>query len=281
MRVRVLVDNSTLIDHYFLAEPGFSALVETEGGKVLFDLGYSRAFLENARKMGEDLLDIRYVVLSHGHLDHTWGMVPFIMALTGARIEKRPCTRPTLVAHPGVFSTKKTGDLPETGSLMAEEKCREHFDLVLSREPVWISPDLVFLGEIPRRFSFEEVPLSGKRTVRGPDGCVPDPLLDDSALAFTGKEGIVIVTGCSHAGICNIAAYAREVCGEERVRDIIGGFHLTAAPASRLEKTVSTLAGMGVVRMHPCHCTGFAARCRFSGAFQVEEVGSGWECEYR
>lgn len=281
MRLRILVDSSTLVDRYLLAEPAFSALVETGSGKVLFDLGYSGAFLENSRRMGLDILDCRYIVLSHGHLDHTWGLVPYIMAMTEARTGKRPCTRPTLVAHPDVFLTKKTGDLPETGMLVSEEKCREHFDLQLSKEPAWLFPDLVFLGEIPRQFAFEGAGQSKKRMKKGPGGLVLDPLSDDSALAYVGEEGIVIVTGCSHSGICNIVAYAREVCGEERVLDIVGGFHLAGVPASRLEETVSTLAGMGVSRMHPCHCTGFTARCRLAGAFAVEEAGSGLECEYR
>jgi len=281
MRLRILVDSSTLVDRYLLAEPAFSALVETGSGKVLFDLGYSGAFLENSRRMGLDILDCRYIVLSHGHLDHTWGLVPYIMAMTEARTGKRPCTRPTLVAHPDVFLTKKTGDLPETGMLVSEEKCREHFDLQLSKEPAWLFPDLVFLGEIPRQFAFEGAGQSKKRMKKGPGGLVFDPLSDDSALAYVGEEGIVIVTGCSHSGICNIVAYAREVCGEERVLDIVGGFHLAGVPASRLEETVSTLAGMGVSRMHPCHCTGFTARCRLAGMFAVEEAGSGLECEYR
>jgi 7,8-dihydropterin-6-yl-methyl-4-(beta-D-ribofuranosyl)aminobenzene 5'-phosphate synthase len=203
------------------------------------------------------------------------------MAMNEYFTEKRPCTRPVLVAHPDVFLTKKTDGLPETGTLISEEKCREHFDLQLSKEPVWLFPDLVFLGEIPRRFAFETVGQSKKRVKRGPAGLVPDPLIDDSALAYVGEEGLVIVTGCSHSGICNIVAHACEVCGDERVFDIIGGFHLADAPMSRIEETVSALAGMGVARMHPCHCTGFLARCRLADAFAVEEAGSGLECEYR
>jgi len=280
MRVRVLVDSSTLIDRYLLAEPALSVLIETGERKILFDLGYSGAFLENARRMNEDILGASHVVLSHGHLDHTWGLYPYIMAMTEARISGRPVIRPTLVAHPDIFSTKKTGDLPETGSLLSEEKCREHFEICLSREPVWLSPDLVFLGEIPRRFPFEEIAPSKKRMKKGPGGLVPDTLSDDSALAFAGKEGLVIITGCSHSGICNIVARAREVCGEETVSDIIGGFHLAGAPESRLEKTVSALREMGVLRMHPCHCTGLAARCRLAATFPVEETGSGSEFFY-
>ncbi|MEM2124428.1 MAG: MBL fold metallo-hydrolase [Methanolinea sp.] len=281
MRIRILVDNAALTDRYYLAEPGFSALVETGDGRVLFDLGYSGAAVENARRMGEDILGAGYVVLSHGHLDHTWGLFPYIMAMTEARMEERQVARPTLVAHPDAFQTKKTGNLPETGSLVALEKCAEHFEIHLSREPVRLFPGLYFLGEIPRRYPFEDPGEQKKRVKRvAGGGLVPDPLLDDSALAYEGREGLVIVTGCAHSGICNTVARAREVCGGEKVADIIGGFHLAGASPERLERTVDTLRELSVSRMHPCHCTGEAAICRLAAAFEVGAVGSGWESEY-
>jgi len=278
MKLRVLADNSTLIDRYYFAEPGFSVLVETGAIRVLFDLGYSDVFQKNAVKMGQSLLDLDYVVLSHGHLDHTWGLVHLVMALTEAEIEKRDFRRPALVAHPDVFLTKQSGKVPESGALLSEEKCGEHFRLRLSREPLWLSDDLVFLGEIPRRFGFES-PEPGRKRKRS--GTIePDLMPDDSALAWRGRDGLVVITGCSHAGICNIVAYAREVCNEERVQDIVGGFHLMKAPESRLDAIASALKEMGVSRMHPCHCTGFNAVQRLARKFQVEETGSGLMCEY-
>lgn len=279
MRVWVLADNSTLIDRYYLAEPGFSALIEVEGGKVLFDLGYSDVFLKNAMKMDQALLDLTHVVLSHGHLDHTWGLFHLIAALTEAQIEKRDFSRPDLIAHPDVFLTKRSmGMLPESGSLISEEKCRDHFRLVLSKKPLWLFEDLVFLGEIPRRYPFES-PEPGRRIRR--DGVLePDSMADDSALVWRGKEGLVVITGCSHSGICNIIAYAREVCGEERIQDIIGGFHLLRASDDRMHALVTTLSTLGVTRMHPCHCTDFQARRRLSESFLIEDTGSGLICEY-
>lgn len=279
MKLRILTDNSTLIDHYFLAEPGFSALIEADGGKVLFDLGYSDVFMRNALKMGQDLLDLSCVVLSHGHLDHTWGLVYLMAALTEAHIEKRSYMKPRLVAHPDVFLSKQSrSGLPETGSLISEEKCSGHFSLHLSREPFWLFDDLVFLGEIPRRYAFESVEPG--RMIRRDGAMGPDQMADDSAIAWKGKEGLVVVTGCSHSGICNIVAHAREVCGEDRVQDVIGGFHLMNAPESRLESMIGALADMGVTRMHPCHCTGFHAIHRLAEAFQVEETGSGLVSDY-
>lgn len=278
MRLSVLTDNSSLTDRYYLAEPGFSVLVEEGARKVLFDLGYSDVFLRNAMKMGQSLLDLEYVVLSHGHLDHTWGLVHLVKALTEAEIEKRDFRRPELVAHPDVFLTKQSGKVPESGALLSEEKCAEHFGLHLSREPFWLLDDLVFLGEIPRRFEFEP-PEPGRKRRRNGD-IEPDLMPDDSALAWKGEEGLVVITGCSHAGICNIVAYAREICNEERVQDIVGGFHMMKAPENRLDATAATLKGMGITRMHPCHCTGFRAVHRFAREFMVEEMGSGQVCEY-
>ena len=87
MKLTVLVDNNTLIDRYFLAEPGLSFLLEDSGTRVLFDIGYSDIFLKNARKMGLSLLDLNYVVLSHGHLDHSWGLEPLVRLFLEAGIE--------------------------------------------------------------------------------------------------------------------------------------------------------------------------------------------------
>ena len=96
----VLMDNNTLIDRYFLAEPGVSYLIEVDGKKILFDVGYSGAFITNARKLAIDLLDVGFVVLSHAHLDHTWGLIPLVRLYTEALIEGLPYKKPTLVTHP-------------------------------------------------------------------------------------------------------------------------------------------------------------------------------------
>ncbi|MBU0462710.1 MAG: MBL fold metallo-hydrolase, partial [Proteobacteria bacterium] len=74
MQLTVLVDNNTIIDRYFLAEPGLSFLIEDENVSVLFDTGYSDIFIKNAQKMGKNLAHLDYIVFSHSHLDHTWGI---------------------------------------------------------------------------------------------------------------------------------------------------------------------------------------------------------------
>ena len=108
MKLTVLVDNNTLIDRYFLAEPGLSFHIEADGQNLLFDVGYSDIFLRNAIKMGIDLSCVDTLVLSHSHLDHTWGLEPFIRFFAELEIEKRLSKRPSLVAHP-LCLTRLTG----------------------------------------------------------------------------------------------------------------------------------------------------------------------------
>ena len=114
-----------------------------------------------------------------------------------------------------------------------------------------------------------------------PDGSTaPDFLLDDSALAFQSGAGLVIITGCSHAGICNIAEYAREVCGENRIVDIIGGFHLVGPSPEQLQGTCDYLRNAVPAAVHACHCTSLFAKITLSGACTLQETGVGLRLEY-
>jgi len=280
LRLTVLVDNNTLTDRYYTAEPGLSFLLETGGKKVLFDAGYSDVFLANARKMGHDLQDLDTVVLSHGHLDHTGGLVALVQLLTEAVIEERAYHVPDLIAHPRCFYPKEKLPIPNFGSVLGEAEVRRHFRVTLSDRPVWITNDLVFLGEIPRTYGFEQTD-PGKRRIHLPDGRTePDRLLDDSALAFRSGAGLVVVTGCSHAGICSITAYAREVCGDDRVASIIGGLHLLAPSPARLAGTGEYLQALGLQALYACHCTDLASKIALAGYAPVRDVGCGLRLEW-
>jgi len=280
MKLTVLADNNTLIDHYLTGEPGLAFLIETEGKKILFDTGYSDVFIHNAQKMGIGLLDLDYIILSHGHLDHTWGLVHLVKYFTEAAIEKRQAGNPELVAHPRCFYPKEKLPLKNNGSILDEAEVQRQFQVNLSSHPVWITRDLVFLGEIPRKFAFEHTDPA-KRRIRHPDGRMEsDQLLDDSALAFRSGAGLIIITGCSHAGICNITEYAREVCGESRIADIIGGLHLLDPGAERLEQTCRYLGSLKMKALHACHCTSLASKITLAGYCPVQEVGCGLKLEW-
>jgi len=204
LKLTVLVDNNTLTDRYYQGEPGLSFFLETGKKKILFDTGYSSLFLKNAGAMGIGMHNLNFVVLSHGHLDHSGGLAPLIRHFTEGIIEGKKHSEPKLIAHPWCFLPKEKLPLHNNGSIICEEELSRHFRMNLSDTPVWITKNLVFLGKIPRTFSFENT-NPGKRRLYLPDGKIePDYLIDDTALAYRSDSGIVIITGCSHSGICNI-----------------------------------------------------------------------------
>jgi 7,8-dihydropterin-6-yl-methyl-4-(beta-D-ribofuranosyl)aminobenzene 5'-phosphate synthase len=278
MKLSVLVDNNTLIDRYFLAEPGVSFLIEDRGARVLFDTGYSDIFVQNAHRMGQDLRRLDWVALSHGHLDHTWGLGPLIRLYTEACIEALESGNPTVIGAPGVFGTKLLGDLGEIGSFVSEAKMEKVFPVLISAEPVWLTDRLVFLGRIPRRFDFEASAAIGQ--IMSDQGPVDDPLDDDTALAYVSDQGLVVIAGCAHAGICNTVEQARHVSGKDEVIDVIGGFHLQASGRDRLEATAAYLESLNLKALHACHCTDLDAKIFLAQSLPVREVGVGLQLSY-
>jgi 7,8-dihydropterin-6-yl-methyl-4-(beta-D-ribofuranosyl)aminobenzene 5'-phosphate synthase len=279
LTLTILIDNTTFTDHDFCGEAGLSFFIETAGKKILFDTGLSELFLTNAVKMGIGLRDLEFLILSHGHSDHTGGLAAFARHLTSAIPEGCPPRVPQLLAHPRCFWPKEK-DGRKNGSAVSEGDIHRQFPANLSAKPVWITDNLVFLGEIPRRFAFEQGD-TGKRIIYYPDGSIePDNLVDDTALAFRSAQGLVIITGCSHAGICNITEYAREVCGERRVTDIIGGLHLLSPQPKRLAKTGKYLNRLHLNTLYACHCTSLPAKLALSRYCPVHEVGTGLRLEW-
>ncbi len=278
MKLTVLLDNNTFIDRYFLGEPGVSYFIEADGMKILFDAGYSDAFIRNAQKLHIDLLDVDVIVLSHGHLDHTWGLAPLIQLFTEGIVEKRAVKRPSLVAHPGVLASKRYRDLPEIGSLLSAEKLAAFFDLQLSRAPRQLTQNLLFLGEIERVTDFEAQKPLGVVVENGMER--DDTLLDDSPLVYRSPNGLVLITGCSHSGICNIVEYARKVTGEHRVLDIIGGFHLLDPSEQQLAGTIGYLENVKPESVHACHCTDLKSKIELAGSLPLKEVGVGLVLTY-
>jgi len=274
MQLTVLVDNNTLTDRYLLGEPGLSLFLEVDGCRLLFDCGYSDILRVNAGRLGLDLRRLDVVALSHGHLDHTWGLAALLALYAEQAAEGIAVSRPRLIAHPEALTPKRLAGHGGIGSILAPSALEGAFQVELTRQAMRLTDRLFFLGEIPRAFDFEVTPPLGQR--QSAAGFVPDTLVDDTALAYLGETGLVIVTGCSHAGICNIVEHARDVTGERRVAAIFGGLHLLSPPDPvRLAATVDTLRAAGVAELYPCHCTGLTAKIALGRVATVHEVGVG------
>lgn len=273
MKLTVLVDNNTYIDQYYYGEPGVSYYIEDEGSCILLDTGYSDLFLKNAKALQKEIQNISTIVLSHGHNDHTWGLKYLMNTEFVAEKSQR---KVKLVANPDVFREIKY-EKEDIGANVTEEEMKEKFDIRLTDTPCKISKNITFLGRIKRYNSFEKSHAIGMTKSDGQ--YVEDYVEDDSALAYQTEKGIYIITGCSHAGICNIVEHAKKVCQEERVLGLIGGFHMFR-PSERLVKTIAYLSENQVTELYPCHCTSFAVKAEIHKRIPVEEVGVGLTVEW-
>jgi len=234
-----------------LAEWGLSILVETETVKVLLDTGPSISVPHNAQVLGVDLSAIDKIVLSHGHYDHTGGLKE-VLAKTGA-VE--------VIAHPDIWAKKyRRRDERETYigiPFSREELEASGASFTLSKEPVWITGDIVTTGEIPMVTDYEE--LDPDVYVKEDGQLVPDALLDDRALIIKTELGLVVILGCAHRGMINTLHHAREVTGVDMVHTVVGGTHLISASEERVLLTAAALQEFGVTQVGVSHCTGMPA----------------------
>ncbi len=252
-----------------LAEHGLSFLVSvTVGGvrsTVLFDTGSTvDGVVHNLRVLGVDATEVEAIVLSHGHFDHTIG-------LNG--LAKRLQPLPPLVLHPDFWLRRRVAlpgrdpyELPTT----SERKIRAAgFSVIERREPsLLLGGSLLVTGEIERTTDFEQG-MAAHQAFR--DGeWQPDPLIhDDQALVANVRgRGLVVITGCGHAGIINTLRYARKLTGIDQVHAVIGGLHL-ATPAFEpiIWPTVEALSELGPQVVTPAHCTGWRATHALAAAF--------------
>lgn len=269
----ILVDNNTLIDSYYLGEPAVSYWLELEGNTYLFDTGYSDIFIKNAEKMGLDLSSLQAVILSHGHDDHTRGLEHIISYYANKKKKL-----PRLIAHPDVFLPKWEGDL-DIGCPIPASLIEQEFSLQLRKEPLWLTKKLVFLGEIERINDYESQTAIGEIKTGGK--WEPDYVKDDSALVYCGAKGLVIITGCSHSGICNIISYAKKVCQDNRIQSVIGGFHLLHTEESQMEKTKVYFQQIKAESVYAAHCTDLAAKIELSKVANLKEAGVGLRLFYQ
>lgn len=251
-------------------EHGFSALVEVDTGttrsQFMFDAGRTPDGLaHNIKVLGIDAGSIEAVVLSHGHFDHTTGLDGFTRLLGLPNLP--------VVIHPHfwnrrrvTFPGREPWELPSTSRSALEGV---GFDIIENRQPSFLLHDSVLVtGEVDRTNDFElGFPLQEVQHGRQWE---PDPLvLDDQAVVLHVRDkGLVVMTGCGHAGVVNTVDYAQRLTGVEKVYAILGGFHLNGPLFEPLiPKICAAFRRFAPEVIVPAHCTGWRATHQLAAAF--------------
>lgn len=281
VKVKIVVDNSldllmagaeparrfpmrtdSFVSKLPIAEHGFSALIQVttgeKSGTILFDTALTPAsLLHNIDALDIDVKTIQAIVLSHGHADHTMGL-PGLVGRLGMR-------GLPLVLHPNAFLERRIV-LPNGNEIgipapRRADFRRESIEIIEEVGPSMLVDDMVLIsGRVGRTTEFERG-LTGHQSWRN-DRWEPDPLImdDQCAIINVRGKGLVIVSGCGHAGIINIIRHAQALTGVQSIYAVIGGFHLTGAQfAPIIAPTVAALEKIKPRYLMPGHCTGWSA----------------------
>lgn len=237
VRIVVLNDNRCNNNKYEF-EHGISLFIECYGKKVLFDSGQTEIFINNAKKLNIDLKKLDAIVLSHGDFDHGNGL-------------KYLNTKTDLICHPDFMLTRisrRTGN--NNGLNQTREELAHRFNLIESREPYNINDKIIFLGQIERNNDFEK----GRNLPAFDENGEIYQHLDDSGLAIKTEKGLIVISGCSHSGICNTVEYAKKITNTDRILAVMGGFHLKEINECTL-KTIEYMKQNNVQKVYLAHCT--------------------------
>jgi 7,8-dihydropterin-6-yl-methyl-4-(beta-D-ribofuranosyl)aminobenzene 5'-phosphate synthase len=267
LSITILVDNRS-DDANLLTEHGFSLWVDADGYRILFDTGQSDAVMHNAEKLGIDVSRADALVFSHGHYDHTGG--------TAAFFDKTTTT--AIYCHSGIFSPRYSVHSDGTTVFIGMKRetirvLQKHIDAITwITRPMYLHDNIGCTGRIPRINRNENtggdfyLDMERKRA---------DPIVDDCALWFETVEGIVVLTGCCHAGLMNTLDYVNELTEKKPVRMVCGGLHLVNASEERLQRTAEYCEKKRIGELIPCHCSGEQAVACLEKSGTVRIGGAG------
>jgi 7,8-dihydropterin-6-yl-methyl-4-(beta-D-ribofuranosyl)aminobenzene 5'-phosphate synthase len=275
LKITILVDDKA--PDNLVAEHGFAVWIEAFGRNILFDTGKGTAIVNNA-----DILDIpldktNILVLSHGHYDHTGGLLHVVERAPAARIYCHPDVK----EHRFIVreKTAKAIGLPEASRSVFDSLFPERVHWIT--QPHKIGSHIGLTGPVPRATMYED---AGGPFYFDATGMHEDSFEDDMALWISTPKGLIVVVGCCHAGIINTLLYIRHLMNNNaRIRAVVGGFHLLASSNTRVEQTVDALLAINPELVVPCHCTGEAPiavlRRHFENRISIGHAGATFDID--
>jgi 7,8-dihydropterin-6-yl-methyl-4-(beta-D-ribofuranosyl)aminobenzene 5'-phosphate synthase len=257
-RLQILVDNRA--GEGLESEHGLAMWIEVDGRRILFDTGSGHVLERNAGRLGIDICSADLLVLSHGHYDHTGGVGRFLRCAPQSHVYCHPgAVLPRYAIRDGAA---RSIHMPAESIAAIDKVPEDRMHWV--QKPLSLGDRVALTGHIPRKMSFEDTggpfysDYAGKR---------PDPIDDDMALWIRTPKGLVVVTGCCHAGVVNTLDYIFHLNDGMKIRALVGGFHLINAAPPRLAVTLQALQAFEIDLLVPCHCTGDTAVGLFKETF--------------
>ena len=281
LSIIILNENNAPIKGNLIAEWGLSFLLKTEKETILFDTGRNISVCYNAQLLGIDLNKIDKIVLSHSHSDHTGGLRQILERMNKKR-------KVEVIAHPDIWKTRYNRydgkpDKYKGMPFQQEELERLGASFHLSKKSIKITGEMITSGEIPLITDYEKV--SSKKTQRlilENGNYKDDKILDDQAIFFRTKQGLIVITGCAHRGIINTLYHARKITGINQIYAVIGGAHLIEASEERINQTIDALRKLNIKKIGLCHCTGIRALSLMLNKFpnQFIDISAGTVLEF-
>lgn len=262
LRVTIL---STMLADEGIGEWGFAALVEADGHRILVDTGARpNTVLENARDLHIDLSNVEEVVLTHFHGDHVGGL----LTLRREMMKRNPAALSRVHVAQGIFYSRPLKNGGEDNPMIAIRKAFEAAGgrFIQHDHAAEILPGIWLTGPVPRVFPERNWSASPRSLgVQTPQGLVEDKVPDDQSVVLNTPKGLVVVTGCGHAGIVNILTDAESQYRNAPVYAVLGGLHLFAATDEQVNWTADKMKGFGVAYLVGAHCTGIESLYRLRG----------------
>jgi 7,8-dihydropterin-6-yl-methyl-4-(beta-D-ribofuranosyl)aminobenzene 5'-phosphate synthase len=243
-KLTVLIENNAPPEHQH--QHGLSLWVEAGAARLLIDTGQDGAFLQNATALGIDTVTATHLCLTHGHYDHTGG-VPALLA-TGVR--------PTVVLHAEAFAARRSlreGEPPRSIGIPWAPSLLHDCSQITVTKPTLLLPGVYSSGSIPNYTGQAPNPCLQREMASGWNA---DPFTDEQAIVLTTTDGLVVITGCCHAGVVNTLLAAQAATGIACVHALVGGLHLHHQQPEAIRQLADALRPFDLQHLLLSHCTG-------------------------